>query len=310
MLPLLLTRSSIRATAFALLLSPLGASCGGGDESDRPVIPATPAAASSLPPAQLQAPIEVEIDGRPFPAIDVAWLLQRPPDHQNGPRTAWSLAHLLGHAGDRSEWRLEVESADGLETVYPLEADESGREPMIVRNQRGGLLVDLLAPAAGPSDFHGGNRGRGGVPGRVKQVVKLSLRPAAKLPAVEPLDVAPLLVHLSGHLATRWLLEDLKRVPTIELEGRDRTGQRPRESWSLRDLVRELAGEDVMASELRGQGGRGLAIDPDRWRQSVEIPVLRLNRRGEFKFEWLTAAHQPVRGDRLRRVTEIQLTRR
>lgn len=130
--------------------------------------------APALPPPE--TPIPVEVGERPTDPIDASLLDRTPPDFTEGDRKAWRLARLLGPDYALSDAVLEVEDAEGVRTrfVHPALPVE-GREPVLVRNRKGELLIAMMRADEPFPPFHGrgGNRRREGDPIRRIRGLKL-----------------------------------------------------------------------------------------------------------------------------------------
>ena len=75
-------------------------------------------------------------------------------------------------------------------------------------------------------------------------------------------------------------------------------------------MVDELLGPDRVVERLTGDDSRVLDLAAADWEDPQKVPVLRLNRRGQFKFEWRTAAGARLKGDWLRGVQEVHVRER
>ncbi len=290
----------------------LGLIACGGEEKPAAAGPAQAPTPTSELPAGLQ--IEVEIDGAPAPPIDAALLRRVEPDFRNGGRRSWRIEGLLGPAAARPNSVLEVENADGVATIFPP-ATRRMWEPVLSLNLRGDVLVSLRAREQASRAFHGrgGNRGRPGSPRRqIRDVAKLKLYArergagAARGRGQRRPEVV-VAVFMDGEPTVSWKPSDLGTVETLVAVGGPSGGVRPSQAWSLREVVQTLIGGDPVVTKLQGRGGRGFELDPSDWRNAEKVPVLRLNRRGEFKFEWHTPSGQRLPGAGVRGVSEIHL---
>jgi hypothetical protein len=160
-----------RLVAVALLIVPLAAcrSCACQGE---------PAGATRL---ANEMRIPVEIDGTPALVIDRELLDRVTPDFVEADRKAWRLQTLLGPKRLGPQATIEVDDSQGARVVLARPEDLSaGREPLLTVNREGDLRMAL-----GRTDdeevfaaFHGrgGNRARGGEPGRVREVRHVWIR--------------------------------------------------------------------------------------------------------------------------------------
>jgi len=300
-------------TALALVG---GLACGGEERAD------VAEEAMSPPPKTREIPsefrIDVEIDGNPARPIDAAVLQRVKPDFDRGGPRIWKLERLLGEAYGRPNSMLEVQSADGVKTVFPRPAKGvQGAELVLLLNRRGEALVALRDVKGVLRPFHGrgGNRGRpGDQRRRIRNVSQFRLftredAVASAAPRKAPAEAGSVEVFVDGEHTITWTSAELSGFETLELGSRGGAARPATEAWPLRELVRDLAGPDASVAALQGQGGRSVKIDAAAWNDSERIPVLRLNRRGQFKFEWLSASLKPTRGRQMRAVNRIDVSR-
>lgn len=90
---------------------------------------------------------------------------------------------------------------------------------------------------------------------------------------------------MEGKPPATWRYRDLDSVARV-------TDQ---EVWSIRDLVERLVHPGARVTELRDVKGKVVQISEASWGDRTQLPVLKLNRRGQFKF-WWTAADRPRGG--------------
>jgi hypothetical protein len=68
-----------------------------------------------------------------------------------------------------------------------------------------------------------------------------------------------------------------------------------------------MFGPGARATKLVAGGGREESISEEQWSNSTRVPTLRINRKGLWRFQWLTESHE-VTGDGLRDVVEVKVT--
>jgi hypothetical protein len=254
--------------------------------------------------------IGVEVDGREVQPIDFAMLAVRKPDFVEGGKRAWRLASLVGAAALRPNAVLEIEDDGGIRTQFSTAAERAtGHETVLMMNQRGEVLVAFIKPDEPWPAFHGrgGNRGRPGDPApRVRAVRRVRVLVSGSGQRLRGGSGEPVLTALVDGRSPVSLGEaELQRVSAIQVAGDSGDGKR--DAWPLRELVRTLVSERAVAFELVGEGGRKLAIDAAAWRDPARIPILRVNRRGLLRFNWVSPAGQPLEDDGLRGVSEIRI---
>jgi hypothetical protein len=282
----------VDAIRCAMVLA-LGAACGQGEK------PATPIKAA---PLSRHIRIEVEIDGQELPPIDAAKLEATAADFADSGRRAWRLRSFLGEGYDRPDAVVEIEGVDGVKTVFEHPARKvDGREPVLTSNLRGEILLALVRADDPFPAFHGrgGNRGRAGDPQRVRDVRKVRLS-HGRAPG------SGIAVTIDGAPAT-WTRDDLARVKALVMASEGGDGER--DAWSLRELASTLAAPGARVVELTGDGGRTLAIEPEAWADDDRIPVLRTNRRGLYKFQWVGRDLNPIEGPELRGVNAVRIAK-
>jgi hypothetical protein len=68
---------------------------------------------------------------------------------------------------------------------------------------------------------------------------------------------------------------------TIHADGADK------DAWSLRDLAHALVGPHARVTGAADGGGTKVKIAKKDWADPKKTPVLRINRRGMYKIEWV-----------------------
>ncbi len=102
--------------------------------------------------------------------------------------------------------------------------------------------------------------------------------------------------------------EALADLDPVEVLGD--SGEGTRDAWSVRALVRSLAGEGARLTQVKDHGGDALEVSEEAWAAKDRVPLLRLNRRGRFKFHWATKDLAPTDGDALRDVRTLVIATR
>lgn len=105
-----------------------------------------------------------------------------------------------------------------------------------------------------------------------------------------------------GQKIGSWSMTHLERVATEQVRG---DGGSMREAWPLRALAADLLGPDARVTAAIGDDGERLEITTAAWADEARAPMLRRNRRGMFKLEWVGAGASA--DDHLRGVRALEV---
>jgi hypothetical protein len=95
-----------------------------------------------------------------------------------------------------------------------------------------------------------------------------------------------------------WLALDILAVQGDE-------GRGARDAVPLRALAVHVAGPGARVTRVIGAGEEERVLARAAWEDVARVPVLRLNRRGRFKFHWMGADLAPLPGDDVRHVERL-----
>lgn len=139
-------------------------------------------------------------------------------------------------------------------------------------------------PSTGPT----GNGGGGGNGGGVKATG----------------NAAPLAVVIAGGAPTSWSPASFAPLPrfTVHADNNDK------DAWSLRDVVHALVGPKARVTGAVTGDGDHPKIDAKDWADKSKTPVLRINRRGQYKIEWVDSDGDMTNDDDVRDVRSIEVT--
>jgi hypothetical protein len=157
--------------SIAILFVAAMACKGQSDQNESKRMPKPPPPASAEAPAQLR--IDVQIDGKPAPAIDAAKLAATKPDFAEGEHRAWKIESLVGPG---SAFAVTGEKAATL-TLHPA-SDDKAPLPVLIVTRRGEVIAAMIErddpfPAY---HGHGGRLGRRGDPlPRIAGVTKIDI---------------------------------------------------------------------------------------------------------------------------------------
>jgi hypothetical protein len=297
-------RRDLHPIAVVAALALVAACSKPSDTIDAKRSPKPPPAASVAVPAGLH--VDVEIDGVPAPPIDAARLGATAPDFQDEDHRAWRVATLVGPAAARPGVVVAAVGDKGVAVEMRAGAGPTDPTPVLSLTRRGDVVAELLAPETPFPDFHGkgGRLNRPGDPtARVPSPVRLrvyvagSTAPAPSTTvgtgtgggagdgggALAATNAAPLEVVVTGTGPTTWTPDALAAQPrfTIHADGADK------DAWSLRDLAHALVGPHARVTGATDGGGTKAKIAKKDWADPKKTPVLRINRRGMYKIEWV-----------------------
>jgi hypothetical protein len=130
--------------------------------------------------------IEVEIDGKPAPAIDAAKLAATTADFKDDEHRAWRMTTLLGPAAGRDGGEIAATGEKDVTIVLPRARTKADPVPVLTVNRRGEVFATLLAPDDPFPQYHGrgGRLARPGDPlPRVAGVKKIKVSAVSAPPA-------------------------------------------------------------------------------------------------------------------------------
>lgn len=299
------------ALIASVCLLATGACSKAGEESKGKRTPVAPPPETVEVPADLH--IGVEVDGQPAAPITRASLSALAPDFHDPDRSAWKLSSVLGAPFQRDGAVVEAVSPSGVAISLHRPRTDAEPQPVLFLTRRGDLVVAVLDPGEPFPPYHGqgGRLRRPGDPQpRLSAVglLRVSLEGAGAnsewaameqsgkqaLAAVE-LIVAGKPVHATP--------AQLDALPTMTIKGDQ--GDR-RVVWSLRDLVAAVGGEGARAAAVVGEGDP-VALEQASWSDIKLTPILRTNRRGALRFQWLGQDGKPRQAGQARGVVRIEL---
>ena len=292
--------------------------CGLGCTAREPV-PDPPVKPSSAPQEQLEIPADLRIrlhaegDKKIRRPVSARLLGKMKPDAARGGGSAWRIHRFFGRAYFMPRAVLWAENAEGDALVLKRPAARAdGKIPMLVLNRRGDASVFLLGPEDEAAEFHGrGNRrgrGGGGALG-IRDVTALRItfdpEPAPSAPeahgagakAAAAANVPALKFIAAGKAPI--VVEDLSDVP-IHRERGDRL------EWSLRDRITAKVGPGHRVTKLVS-ASEVVAIQVAEWSDEAALPILKLNRRRQWRFRWTDIELLPIDRPGLRGVIEIHV---
>jgi len=313
------------APVLAVAVLALVAACSKtSDTVDAKRSPKPPPASSVAVPAGLH--VDVEVDGVPGAPIDAARLSGTAPDFQDEDHRAWRIATLVGAAATRPGVVVSAVGDKGVAIEMRPGPGPNDPTPVLSLNRRGDVVAELLAPDAPFPDFHGkgGRLNRPGDPTpRLPSPVRMRVYvPGAPAPvasstvgtgtgggagdgggALAATNASPLKVIVTGTGPTTWTPAALAALPrfTIHADGADK------DAWSLRDLAHALVGPRARVTAAVDGDGTSAKIDKKDWADPKKVPVLRINRRGMYKIEWVDKDGSLTNDDDVRDVRSVEV---
>jgi hypothetical protein len=308
--------------AIALLL---GAGCSRtSDSTDAKRSPKPPPADSLAIPAALH--VEVEIDGTPAPAIDASRLGAVHPSFTDDDHRAWRLGAVIGPAADRPGVVISAMGDKGVALELHGGTGPAGPVPVLELNRRGEVVVALVTPDDPFPEFHG-KGGRLNRPGDPLPHVSSPTRLRVYVAGTSPVDsgtvgtgtgggagngggsqatsnAAVLKVVITGGTPKTWSPDAFASIQrfTIHSDGSEK------DAWSLRDIAHQLVGPKArVVGAVDGDGTRA-KIQPKDWADPRKTPVLRINRRGMYKIEWVDKDGNMTNDDDVRDVKSVEVT--
>jgi hypothetical protein len=271
--------------------------------------------------------IDVEIDGVAAAAIDAPRLSAAKPDFADDEHRSWRLATLVGPAATRPGAVVAAVGDKGVALEMPAGASASDPTPVLSLNRRGDVVVGLVTPDDPFPDFHGkgGRLNRPGDPlPRLASPTKLRVyvAGAAAAPGASSsagtgtgggkgegggeqsgAAAAPLRVVVTGGAPTTWAPDALAQVAhfAIHADGADK------DAWSLRDVAHKLVGPTARVTAVVDGDGTHAKIDAKAWGDAKKTPVLRINRRGMYKIEWVDKDGNLTMDDDVRDVRSVEV---
>jgi hypothetical protein len=307
----------ISVFALALMLGCSRAS----DSADAKRSPKPPPAAIGVVPAGWH--VDVEIDGAPAPPIDAPRLDATKPDFADDEHKAWRVATLVGPAATRAGAVVAAVGDAGIAVEMRTGGTPTEPTPVLSLNRRGEVVVEVISPDDPFPDFHGkgGRLNRPGDPQpRVAAPTKIRIYMAAGVDAgvVGTSDgggagkgggagaasaAPPLKVIVTGGPAQSWTTQSFDAVPrfTVHADNSDR------DAWSLRDIVTKLVGPKARATAAVDGDGTRAKLDAKQWADATKTPVLRVNRRGMYKIEWVDKDGNMTSDDDVRDVRSLEI---
>ncbi len=285
-----------------------------GQESDVKRTPNAPPSPTSGISKELTIPLE--IDGVKATAITAGVLGGVKPDYSDKTRRAWRLETIVA-AFRRTNAVAEVVSANGTAILMRPPKQPTDPLPVLSLTRRGDIVAALVSPRDPFPQYHGrgGRLQRPGDPRPRATSIEL-LRIYIEQPSAADQWRAN---EVAGKQAIGALevrideepqvgIEDkvMERLRTLSILGDD--GEK-RPAWSLRNLAQIIVGPKGPLVRVHSNDNQVATIAKADWDNTDKTPVLRVNRRGILKFQWIGENGTPTGDRQIRAVTRIDLSR-
>ena len=269
------------------------------------------------------------MDGAPALPINANRLAALKPAFTDEEHRAWKLTELLAPSASRPGVVIAATADKGIALEMHPGAGPADPVPVLTLNRRGDVVVGLVAPDAPFPEFHGkgGRLNRPGDPlPRVSAPTKLRVyvpAGAGTVPSAadnttgnsagggagngggarSATNASPLKVVIPGGAPAAWTPDVLAAVTrfTIHTDGSEK------DAWSLRDVTHQLVGPKARVIGAVDGDGTHAKINAKDWADAKKTPVLRINRRGMYKIEWVDKDGNMTNDDDVRDVRSIEI---
>ena len=233
-------------------------------------------------------PYRIEIAGSERAAITSAELADRPAALAARDRRAWRLSELLPDAYIHSDSVIRALTLDGKDYILRA-AGRDGDDVLVVRRATGELYLGWLDDATPGLPLGDAERPAE----RIARVARITVAAPTAPPA---LPAAQLTVVIDG--VARRIVTATSFAASARL-----TIQGPRDAAAPAIDVAHAFGDGLQIADMVADGARLTTAPPTPTARAV----IYLTRRARFKFAWIDAAGQPIRGTQQRELTEIAL---
>ena len=263
-------------------------------------------------PANLK--ILVEIDGKPAEPITATHLSAIDPDYTDKDRRAWRIGSVVGAAFQRSNAVVEIGTSQGGTMLMRVPKSPNDLQPVLSLTRRGNLIAALVSPQDPFPSYHGrgGRLQRPGDPRpHVSAIEKLRIyveKPSESQVWQENQQrgraaLASMILRVDGK-AMSTNVKQFAQIAPLSIQGD--TGER-RAAWPLKKVVSLVEDSQPQAVIVADQDGGTLSISMTDWTNSKKTPVLRVNRQGLLKFQWLGADGRPTGERQVRGVRQVDV---
>ena len=243
-------------------------------------------------PAQPAAPgasDQIEIEGSERSKITSSELAERPTGLTANDRRAWRLTEIIPDIYVHANAEIHVLTIDGGDYIL-REDGRRGDDVLLVRRNSGELYLGWLddhasdgrplADAERPTE-------------RIEHVARIALVKPTRPPEQPP---AQLTVMVDGKLHHTLTATNFAAAARIAIKGQNESDARGIDVAHAFGGTLHVAGLVASSARVTTEAPSGDAR-----------PVIYMNRRGRFKFAWLDTSGAPIRGTKLREVTELAL---
>jgi hypothetical protein len=238
--------------------------------------------------------ISVTIDGQPAATIDKKKLEATKPDFQKDDFRAWTIAGLLGSAVAEKSLAITVHAENDLTITLPRPLKDRTAEPVLLLKKDGDLAAAMMSEQGDA------------MPPMSSKISKLTVVTSDKKSTDEReqvTEIKPLAVKVDGKEVEPWTWDKLSKLNTPK-EGETSVS---RDSWSLRDAAKQLVGPKARVVAVVNDEDERMELAKEQWSDAAKIPAMRVNRQGQFKFQW--GGSNPMEGgdSQLRNVRLVEI---
>jgi hypothetical protein len=123
-----------------------------------------------------------------------------------------------------------------------------------------------------------------------------------------PGSVETLEILVDGEVVAQWSKADMEAFPS--LRGGQGSAGKPFDAWSIDTVASRSLGANVVLAGVRDRDGEVRAIAPEELDLSKQIPVLRVNRRNMWRFQFIEPDGSLVDDSGVRQVTALLFERK
>lgn len=228
--------------------------------------------------------IAIEVDGTAREPVDSVRLSKRSPERRYEGWRLWRLAPLIGV--DLAGAVVILDHADGKLGGFSLPPAATGVESWFAADAKGRAAIIVASSSAEPLPALDVVDGFASLT-KIRVTTRAGRSISAAKARSNGTEVANLSISFADGSSTQWTMADLQRVPARQRIPTER-GDVP--GWSLRDIAAALVDRTARVGSIANAQGEASTISAPDWSDSKRTPILRVNQRGSWKFDWIDSA--------------------